>query len=74
MDFDWTIDDQPQRGELGGVVFEARFDRPPGEGNVDLTTLPTFGPGRWEAPPGTPLGSAMILQLSPESLQSWAWA
>jgi beta-galactosidase GanA len=62
--FDWTIDGRPQRGELGGILFDARFDRPPGEGDVDLTTLPTFGPGRWEAPPGTPLGSAMIVQLS----------
>jgi beta-galactosidase GanA len=64
--FDWTIDDEPQRAELGGVVFEAQFDRPPGAGAQEATTLPTLGPGRWEAPPGTPLGAAMILQLSPE--------
>jgi beta-galactosidase GanA len=64
--FDWKSDQQPQRGELGGIVFAARFDRPPGEGDVDLTTLPTFGPGRWEAPPGAPLGSVMILQLGPD--------
>ena len=31
-----------------------------------MTTLPTLGSGRWEAPPGTPLGSAMILQLAPD--------
>jgi hypothetical protein len=62
--FDWNIDDSPQREELGGVAFEATFDRPPGEGDVDVTSLPTFGPGRWETPPGTPLGSVMILQLS----------
>lgn len=64
--FDWSTDEQPQRGELAGVVFEAQFDRPPGAGDVDLTTLPTFGPGRWEAPPGAPLGSAMILQIAPD--------
>jgi len=64
--FDWTTEEEPQRGELGGVIFEARFDRPPGEGTIDLTTLPTFGPGRWETPPGTPLGSVMILQLAPD--------
>lgn len=64
--FDWATDQQPQRAELGGVIFEAQFDRPPGKGDVDLTTLPTFGPGRWEAPPGAPLGSAMILQLAPD--------
>jgi beta-galactosidase GanA len=62
--FDWATDEQPQRAELGDVIFEARFDRRPGRGDVDLTTLPTFGPGRWEAPPGVPLGSAMILQLA----------
>ena len=64
--FDWATDEQPQRGELGGIVFDAQFDHPPGKGGVDLTTLPTFGPGRWEAPPGAPLGSAMILQLAPD--------
>jgi len=64
--FDWKTDVQPQRAKLGEYVFEAQFDRPPGQRNVDLTTLPTFGPGRWEAPPGAPLGSAMILQLAPD--------
>ena len=64
--FDWTIDDRPQRGELGGVIFEARFDRTPVADETRITTLPTFGPGRWEVPPGVPLGSAMILQLAPE--------
>jgi beta-galactosidase GanA len=64
--FDWNVDAQPQRGELDGVVFEALFDRPPGATDVDLTTLPTHGPGRWEAPPGTPLGAVMVLQLGPE--------
>ena len=28
--FDWTIDKQPQRGELGGIIFEAQFDKPAG--------------------------------------------
>lgn len=64
--FDWSIQDAPQRGELGGVVFEAVFDRPPGEGQVEVTSLPTFGPGRWEAPPGAPRGAVMIIQLSPD--------
>lgn len=64
--FDWSADAKPQRGELGGVVFEAQFDRPPVEGEAKVTTLPTFGPGRWESPPGTPLGSAMVIQLAPD--------
>jgi beta-galactosidase GanA len=64
--FDWSIDNQPQRGELGGVVFEAQFDRPGGGGDADTTTLPTLGPGRWEAPPDAPLGAAMIVQLGAE--------
>jgi beta-galactosidase GanA len=64
--FDWKVDDAPQRAEFGDVKFEATFDRPPGQGDVDLTSLPTFGPGRWETPPGTPLGSVMIIQLSPD--------
>src|SRR5690349_10421135 len=64
--FDWTVDDHPQRGELGGIVFEARFDRPSTAGAVGSTTLPTLGAGRWDAPAGTPLGAAMILQLAPE--------
>jgi beta-galactosidase GanA len=64
--FDWTVDDQPQRAQLGGVNFEAHFDRPSVGGSSQTTTLPTLGSGRWDAPPGTPCGSAMILQLGPE--------
>jgi beta-galactosidase GanA len=64
--FDWTIDDQPQRGELGGVLFEAHFDRPRMESGAPATTLPTLGSGRWDAPPATPCGAAMIVQLSPD--------
>jgi beta-galactosidase GanA len=64
--FDWKIEDQPQRGTLGGFVFDAHFDRPPSGGATTATTLPTLGTGRWDAPPGTPCGSAMILQLSPD--------
>jgi beta-galactosidase GanA len=64
--FDWTIDEQPQRGELGGIIFEARFDKPAAVGDAPTTVLPTLGAGRWEAPPGIPQGAAMILQLSAE--------
>jgi beta-galactosidase GanA len=64
--FDWTIDQQAQRGELGGIVFEARFDSPEIESDTSVTTLPTLGAGRWEAPPATPRGAAMILQIAPE--------
>jgi beta-galactosidase GanA len=62
--FDWTIDGQPQRGELGGIIFEAKFDKPAAVGENSATVLPTLGSGRWDAPPETPLGAAMILQLS----------
>jgi beta-galactosidase GanA len=62
--FDWTIDEQPQRGELGGVIFEAQFDHPAAVGDTATTVLPTLGSGRWDAPPQTPRGAAMILQLS----------
>jgi hypothetical protein len=65
--FDWTINDGTARGELGGIVFEARFDKPPVNGGEAWpTTLPTLGPGRWEVPPGTPLGAVMVLQLAHE--------
>jgi hypothetical protein len=62
--FDWTIDQQPQRGELGGIIFQAQFDNPAAIGDTATTVLPTLGSGRWDAPPQTPLGAAMILQLS----------
>ena len=62
--FDWAIDDQPQRGELEGVIFDARFDGQGVKVDSSVTKLPTLGSGRWEAPPGTPLGSVMILQLA----------
>ncbi len=62
--FDWTIDEQPQRGELGGILFEAKFDQPVIGGDARTTALPTLGSGRWAAPPGTPLGAVMILQLA----------
>jgi len=62
--FDWTSDGQGQRGELGGIVFEASFDKPAIAGDTGTTVLPTLGSGKWDAPPQTPLGAAMILQLS----------
>jgi beta-galactosidase GanA len=64
--FDWKVDEQPQRGELGGIVFEAKFDPAPTGGGTEKTTLPTLGSGRWDALPGTPYGSALVLQLAPE--------
>jgi beta-galactosidase GanA len=62
--FDWTVDAQPQRGQIGDFIFEAQFDRPSTAGTTQPTTLPTLGPGRWEAPPGAPLGAAMVIQLA----------
>ena len=64
--FDWKTDDAPQRGQLGDVIFDATFDRPSTGGDGQTTVLPTLGSGRWDAPPGTPDGSAMIIQLSPD--------
>jgi beta-galactosidase GanA len=64
--FDWTIDEKPQRGELGSIVFEATFDRPASAGGTETTTLPTLGSGRWDVPQGTPCGSAMIMQIADE--------
>jgi beta-galactosidase GanA len=63
VDFDWKVSETPARGELGGIIFEGQFDRPAIEGGGQTTVLPTLGSGRWEAPAGTPLGSAMILQV-----------
>ncbi|MBX3433355.1 MAG: DUF5597 domain-containing protein [Pirellulales bacterium] len=63
VEFDWTVADEPQRGELAGVRFEAVFDRE-STGNAATTTLPTLGAGRWDAPPGTPTGAAMILHVA----------
>jgi hypothetical protein len=62
--FDWTVDPQPQRAELGGILFEAKFDQPLAVGDAPASMLPTLGSGKWDAPPETPLGAAMILQLS----------
>ena len=62
--FDWSFDESLQTGELGGVVFKAVFDRQDIGGETQTTTLPTLGTGRWDAPPGTPHGAAMILQQS----------
>lgn len=65
IEFDWSVDGQTQTGDLAGVRFTARFDKP-ATGDTQTTTLPTLGSGRWDAPPGTPLGSAMIIQLAAE--------
>jgi beta-galactosidase GanA len=65
VNFDWSVHDQPQAGDLAGVRFTAKFDKP-STGDTQATTLPTLGSGRWDAPPGTPLGSAMIVQLADE--------
>jgi beta-galactosidase GanA len=61
---DWAVDEKPQRGELGGIVFEATFDKPAMGGDSRTTALPTLGSGKWDAAPGTPLGAVMILQLA----------
>ena len=61
--FDWSVDQQPIRSELGGVVLEARFDSPQTRGDAQLTTLPTLGSGQWDAPPGTPLGAVLVIRL-----------
>jgi beta-galactosidase GanA len=61
--FDWACPDEPQRARLGDVVFEARFERAAAAGDVAQTTLPTLGTGRWDAPPGTPTGAAVIWQV-----------
>jgi hypothetical protein len=64
--FDWSVTDQAQRGTLGQIVFEAQFDAPAVGGSGATTALPTLGMGRWDAPPGTPDGAAMVLQVSDE--------
>lgn len=64
--FEWSIDEQPQQGELDGIVFHAKFDRPATGGDIATTTLPTLGAGRWDAPPSTPLGAAMVIRLATE--------
>jgi hypothetical protein len=66
IDFDWGVNPQPQRRELAGIRFEAQFDRPSGDGDWNASTLPTLGPGRWETPPGVPLGAVLILELAPQ--------
>jgi hypothetical protein len=63
--FDWKVPDDPQQGLLSGIIFTAQFDRAR-TGDTNATVLPTLGIGRWEAPAGTPLGAAMILQTGPE--------
>jgi hypothetical protein len=64
--FDWTIDPSSQRQELCGIVFVAKFDAPAAEGDGPTSILPTLGSGKWEAPAATPLGAAMIIQMSAE--------
>ena len=66
--FDWSTPDAPQHATLGEIRFEAQFDRPQvaPAANAQSTTLPTLGTGRWEAPPATPRGAVLILQLAPD--------
>ncbi len=63
LDFDWLLESEMESAELAGVRFCATFDRPAGVGEGALSDLPTHGNGRWEAPPRTPLGSAMVIEL-----------
>jgi beta-galactosidase GanA len=64
--FDWSVADKTPLGTLGGVEFDAQFDKPVVGGSGATTALPTLGMGRWDAPPGTPDGAAMVLQVGPE--------
>ena len=63
--FDWSIDPQSQQAQLANILFHATFDTPPTPtADPHTTTLPTLGSGKWDAPPGTPLGAVLILQLT----------
>lgn len=65
VSFEWRVASESVTETLGGIAFTARFDRP-GGGHSGETELPTLGSHNWDAPPGTPLGSAMIIQLDDE--------
>lgn len=65
IDFDWNVAPQVPSVELAGVRFEARFDKSGADADFRPSELPTLGPGRWETPPGVPLGATLILQLDP---------
>lgn len=64
IDFDWNVS-EPKPVELAGVRFEARFDRSNSNAENWPSELPTLGPGRWETPPGVPLGAVLILSVEP---------
>ena len=66
LDFDWKVSDQPETAQLAGITFTAQFDKTPLTATGSLSALPTLGVGRWETPEGTPVGSAMILQVGAE--------
>lgn len=64
LDFDWQLKVGAETGDVGGVRFTATFDRTTSGGATSTSALPTHGNGRWEAPPGTPLGGVMLIQLA----------
>jgi beta-galactosidase GanA len=66
VNVDWSPVASRLWSQLGGIHFHAEFDRPDGAGDIGATELPTLGSGRWEAPPGVPLGAVLIIQLAAE--------
>lgn len=64
--FGWEVSKEPARAELGGVVFEGRFDAGGVVTEEGTTVLPTLGAHRWDAPAGTPRGGVMIVQVGEE--------
>ncbi|MCS7033676.1 MAG: DUF5597 domain-containing protein [Phycisphaerae bacterium] len=64
IDFDWNVDPNPVAAELGGVRLTARFVASSTGPEIPPAELPTLGPGRWETPPGVPLGAALIIHTA----------
>ncbi len=64
VDFDWKLETTEVERSVGDVGFRLKVTVGPEIADVDVSSLPTHGNGRWEAPNGLPLGGCLVLELA----------
>lgn len=66
VDFDWTLESTQVEKVVAGLGLRLKVAPKGNLQQQDLSTLPTHGNGRWEAPDGLPLGGCLAIELASE--------
>ena len=64
VDFDWNLASAEVTRDFGDLAFRLKVVTRGNSQQVDISTLPTHGNGRWEAPEGLQLGGCLVAELA----------